>query len=55
MAPKGSSECTPCPADTYFDDDYMVIDDGPFEGCYDCPEKTFSYPGSVGIESCIPK
>lgn len=49
----GSDECEPCPANTYYDDEWDV-DDGPFEACYPCPEDTFSYPGSIGYDSCLP-
>lgn len=42
-SPQGSDSCNSCKANEYYAG----------EMCHSCPERTFSVPGSSGLESCI--
>jgi hypothetical protein len=47
ISPEGSSECFQCQADYYFNKKK--------ESCEKCPDDTFSFPNSIGKESCQEK
>jgi hypothetical protein len=43
----GSSRCSLCSANYYIDTNSTNRD------CVHCPNDTYSFPGSIGIDSCI--